>query len=86
MSKSKTMRVTFRILSGAGGLVQGMCQGELSKMLNEWKMIHGDCFILKSIGYLRLIEFNNEDDFNLFLQTFRPQSEHWWRNAKIEKS
>jgi hypothetical protein len=79
------MKVTFRILSGGGGMVQGMTNGELFRMLGEWQRSYGDCFTVTREGYYRTLEFNTKENFNLFVRTFRPLREHWWKNAKIEE-
>lgn len=79
------MRVIFRILSGSGGMVQGMTNGELFRMLGEWKNNYTNCFTVRANGYQRILEFDNKTNFNLFKRTFRPLREHWWRNAEIKE-
>ena len=79
------IKITFRILSGAGGMVQGMTNSELYRILGAWKKQYGDCFTVTQDGYHRTLEFANDRDFILFVQTFKPTREHWWQNAKIER-
>lgn len=66
-------------------MVQGMTNSELYRMLGEWKQKYGDCFTVSQDGYYRTLEFDNDRDAVLFIQTFKPKREHWWHNAKIEK-
>ena len=66
-------------------MVQVMTNSELYRMLGEWNNQHGLCYKLTAEGYYRTLEFDSERDFVLFVQTFKPAHEHWWRNAKIER-
>jgi hypothetical protein len=66
-------------------MVQGMTNGELFRMLGEWKHQYGNCFTVTSDGYYRTLEFTNDRDATLFILTFKPKRDHWWANAKIER-
>ena len=66
-------------------MVQGMTNSEFKQLLAEWTGQHGLCYELTAEGYYRALEFHTERDFVLFVQTFKPKHEHWWRNAKIER-
>lgn len=82
------IKVSFRIPSGGGGMVQGMASGELAQELQEWVRNYTECDIFNNIkkqGYHWTIEFINERDAVAFIQTFNPKREHWWNNAKIER-
>ena len=65
-------------------MVQGMTNGELNRMLGEWIQTHGDCFTVTRDGYYRRLEFVDDRSAVLFLLTFKPNRDHWWRNAVIE--
>ena len=77
------MIVIFRVPNGGGGLVQGLAYGELNHLLKEWKEQNGDCYTTLNIGYYRILDFKTKKAFRIFLKTFRPKREHWWKNAKI---
>jgi len=62
-----------------------MTNSEFKQLLAEWNNQHGLCYKLTADGYYRTLEFDNERDFVLFVQTFKPNHEHWWRNARIER-
>lgn len=66
-------------------MVQGMTNGELYRMLADWKKQHGDSFTVTQNGYFRTLEFADERDFVFFILTFKPKRDHWWANAKIER-
>ena len=83
--KVSKIKVTFRILSGGGGIVQGMTNSEFKELLAAWTSRYGQCYQLSADSYYRTLEFDTERDFVLFVKTFKPQQKHWWRNAKIEK-
>lgn len=84
MTKSNIKRVTFRVLSGGGGMVQGMTNGEFYRMVHWWKNEYGDYFNISQDGLLRHCDFSDKEQFQLFLNTFKPQREHWWKNATIQ--
>lgn len=77
------MTVTFKVPSGGGGIVQGICYAEINKSLTQWATDHGECFTVTNNGYYRTLHFTNKSKFSLLLKTFRPEREHWWQNAKI---
>ena len=62
-----------------------MTNSEFKQLLAEWTSQYGLCYELTAEGYYRTLEFHTERDFVLFVQTFKPSHEHWWRNAKIER-
>ena len=79
------MNIVFRILSGGGGMVQGITNGEFKRLLEQWTKAHGQTYTLTSEGYLRKLTFDSDADAIRFMLTFKPQADHWWRNARIEQ-
>ena len=67
-------------------MVQGMTNGEFYRMTGWWKEKYENCFTITHEGLLRHCDFTDKDKFQLFLDTFKPQREHWWRNAIIDRS
>ena len=66
-------------------MVQGMTNAELKRMLAEWTDRYGLCYHFSADGYYRTLEFDDDRNAILFIQTFKPKREHWWTNAKIER-
>lgn len=66
-------------------MVQGMTNAELFRMLGDWKKKYGDSFTVTNDGLYRTLEFKNDRDATLFILTFKPTRDHWWRNARIER-
>ncbi len=62
-----------------------MTNAEFKRVLAEWTDQHGQCYQLTANGYHRTLEFDNDRDAVLFIQTFKPAREHWWANAQIER-
>lgn len=80
------MRVTFIIPTGAGGFAQGYANGQFYRMIHWWMEHYENCFTVTKEGLKRHCDFTDKVKFQLFLDTFRPQQEYWWKTAIIDRS
>lgn len=79
------MKVRFRIPQGGGGIVQGMASAELKSELASWEEQYSNTHILgiDRMGWYWSVEFTSTRSLVLFLTTFKPKRDHWWRHARL---
>lgn len=77
------MRIIFRLVGEGHSLL--LHNAELYKTTGKWKKEHGERFTISQHDRLRILEFSNKEDFELFKSTYKPKRDHWWQNAIIEE-